>query len=204
MLPRLPWWFSCFFLLSVVGALPAQSPLFLGIHAGGGQNGVEVRGGVPLLWLLNRQQALLFELAFTRRGDAQLSRLLPETRPYLTSVASYAEATVLWTYGWHRSQLRVFGLVGPALGYGVAVDATYRNSSQQFEREHYAWRATRIARWDVGVYLGGGIGLHHPRGQLLQVDLRFYLGLKDLDRVSSSAFYHQGLMLGLGYFLPLQ
>lgn len=139
--------------------------------------------------------ALQAELDFIQKGakdnlfsgDAQL-------------ILNYLEIPILFKAGGSFDIIRLDGLIGPSIGFGIGDVKIKQNG----ETESSSWDEYGINTIDFGLQFGGAISVKAGRATQIFLDIRYVLGLSNLiEMETDDTLKNRGLGISIGALFAL-
>ena len=185
-------------------ALPGFSQVYIGISGGGGlPDQVVFRGGAPVDIEIKANFSLRVEAIFAQRENIGVLSKLSSGRNYILPVINYLELPVLAKFRLPFELFDFYGLVGPHVGYGLKLSSTYLEDNIYYQ-ETLSFSETGVARFDCGVMFGAGIEKEISQGRKIFIDLRYYLGLKNINLDPGEQIFNEGRSFALGFLIPIR
>jgi len=118
----------------------------------------------------------------------------------------YADAQLLGRFKLPLKEVEFFGLFGPYLSRGFKarvyrVDETSGVALGEFEQRKLD--EINLHPFDFGATLGAGIAKEIAQRVVVMVDLRYRLGILDVNRLPEVNTYHEAYSFSMGLFLPI-
>jgi hypothetical protein len=196
----LPWQLSLFFLLANV-SLQAQS--FYGVSGGGGfTQSTGFRAALPIEIRIRNNTAIFGGPAFLMRRNQEIVRKLDPTRDYYTVETNYLSLPVMFKLRLDWQPIQLYGLFGIEVNYGLRMQATGVEDQTLF-KENLDFSSININRLDGGVSIGGGFEAGMRNQRKIFADLRYYLGVMDIDQSVDGEIYQEGAYVTLGFMMPM-
>lgn len=179
----------------------AQS--YIGLNGGGGL-GIEqiAKGAIPYERELKDYLSLGVELGVTIRQNQAMIRKINSPVDIYFLRQSYVELPFYLKLKLPIQDLKPYIHAGGQIGYGLNMWYHYRND-RSWERDSYRFKDAGLKRLDAGVILGGGIEKELVKRQKIFLDLRYYLGLINLDKDPENSVYNEGLVFSIGCLFPI-
>lgn len=194
------WRISLLLLLANV-AVHAQNSF--GVSGGGGfTQSTGFRAAIPIEINLKKNTALFGGPAFIMRRNPEIVRRLPASREYYTVETNYLSLPVLLKLRLDWEPIHLYGLLGVEINYGVRMQATGVEDQMLF-KERLDFQDVRIQQLDGGVSVGGGFEAELRNQRKIFADLRYYLGILDIDESVDGEIYNEGAYVTLGFLMPL-
>ncbi|MEM9920595.1 MAG: porin family protein [Bacteroidota bacterium] len=163
---------------------------------------------IPVEWPASRMFRLQTGLAFLTRGTRIYYSDPSAELDYVDKYAiSYIQIPITGKLALDLNPFDLYVIGGVDLAYGVDFELlqlsydgtgpkTLRQRKLDFER-------AGISRLDVGLALGGGVETTISKGRRIFLDVRFHIGLNDIDARSDVEVFNQGRSYTLGMLLPI-
>lgn len=164
---------------------------------------VEFRAAIPVEFSIHESFALQLEFAFLRRGDQGYEQKVFFEGLDWDAKLNYVELPISLKWYLDLEKVRFYLIGGPQIGYGLDLTVYYRKDLEFF-KENFSLQDLEINRLDFGVNAGAGVEAFIGNGKKIFIDLRYYIGLRDLDQEPDSEIYNFGKALSIGFFLPLK
>lgn len=191
-------------LLFLLSLSTATGQTYVGLNGGGGiPDEVLFRGALSGEFQLGTNLALLVEAAYVQRENPSLLTQLPRRRNYIQPVINYLEAPVLFKFRLPLPIVNLYALAGPQLAYGIHLYSTFEEDNRIFT-ERLDFRRTGIHRLDIGGYVGAGLEKEISRGRRIFIDIRYYLGLHNINAEGEEKIFNQGKSFALGFMIPVK
>jgi hypothetical protein len=153
-----------------------------------GSNGVTVKkpgklgfqGGFIGYFGINKSVAVQFEVLFSQKG-VTLKGTSQGTSVKVWETVNYLEIPLLLKFYALSKRAIIYGDIGPDLGIGLFANM----GSSWGESMDIKFEKGGINRIDIGIAFGAGVGYTTGKGQIF-LDLRYCLGLKDLNNLDES------------------
>ena len=182
----------------------AAVPVYLGVSGGSGIRGeVLFRGSVPAEIVLKDNFSALVEIGYVERENPSVLAQLHRGRNYLKPVISYLELPVLAKVRLSFESFDLFFVGGPQIAYGIALRSTYEEDNM-LRSEKLTFEETGLSRLDLGLVAGGGLEKEISEGRKIFIDMRFYLGLFNINKEGDEAIFNQGKHFSLGFLIPIK
>ncbi|PHN05675.1 porin family protein [Flavilitoribacter nigricans] len=195
--------FCCFLLIALSFSAVGRAQTFAGIGGGGGLTpSTGVRVALPLEVQLSEHVFLFGGPAFILRRNLELLRKLPANRDYNSAEISYLSLPIMMKIRLDWEPVRLYGLAGIEVNYGLRFNANGIEDYRLF-RERIDFDEVVVNRLDGGFAVGAGIETDLHRDRRIFADLRYYLGVLDIDGVSLGEIYNEGVFVTLGLMMPL-
>ena len=212
--------FLFFALIFSIAILPAQT-ISLGVRAGSNLATAEIGSplgisldagnlvGLDLAAVLNIGLTKAFsiqpEVHFQQKGWKFEFAFFDETIEENFHL-NYLEVPVLAKYAFGLEKVQGFVLAGPSVGMGMGGKAKISEGGIEEEEDiTFGSGEEELKKYDLGVALGGGIGIKVGGGQIF-LDVRYLLGLTNLSNVEEDdlfSFNNRGIAVGIGALFPL-
>ncbi len=194
--------FSLFFTASICSAL-CQAQTTVGLSGGGGfTQSTGFRFALPLEFELSDNFSIFGGPAYVQRRNLELIRKLPVEREYGTAEVDYLSLPIMLKLRLDWSPVRIYGLAGIELNYGLRLQATGVEDQRLF-KEKLDFDAVEVNRLDGGFSVGAGFETDLRRQRKIFADFRYYLGIMDIDRSSLGEIYNEGAFVTLGFMMPV-
>lgn len=179
----------------------AQSAV--GLSGGGGfTQSTGFRMALPLEFSLAKHIFLFGGPAYIQRRNPELVRKLPASREYRSAEINYLSLPLLLKIRLDWTPIRVYGLVGIELNYGMRLNATGVEDQRLF-KEQIDFSRISVDQLDGGFCVGAGFETDLHRNRKIFADLRYYLGVLDIDQSNIGEMYNEGAFVTLGFMVPL-
>lgn len=111
----------------------------------------------------------------------------------------YIQVPVLFRGQFGSDKVRGFLQAGPQFGYGAFALTRLRKGRENLERESLTFEELRLKPFDAGISLG--IGVEFPAAKGMELEVRYYGGLTDINDTGIESFKtkNQSLHLTLGF-----
>lgn len=175
----------------------------VGLSAGGGfTQSTGFRAALPLEFSLSRDLFIFGGPAFLQRRNRELIRKLSTSREYLSAEVDYVSLPVLLKLRLDWTPVRIYGLAGVEINYAWRLQATGIEDQRLFKQK-LDFAPINISRLDGGFCVGAGLETDLHRQRKIFADLRYYLGILDIDQSSLGEIYNEGAFVTLGFMMPL-
>ena len=182
----------------------ASAQTYVGLNGGGGMpDEVLFRGALFGERSLGANIALRVEAAYVQRENPSLLTQLPRRRNYIQPVINYLEVPMLFKFQLPLPIVDLYALAGPQIAYGIHLYSTYEEDNRIFT-ERLDFRRMGIHRLDVGCYVGAGLEKEISRGRRIFIDIRYYLGLHNINANGQEKIFNQGKSFALGFMIPVK
>jgi len=180
-----------------------QAQISIGLSGGGGfTQSTGFRAAIPVEIDLRKSLYLFGGPAFIQRRNQEVVRKLSFMRDYLSAEMDYFSFPVLIKARLEWQPIRIYGMVGLELNYGLRIQATGLEDQRLF-KERLDFEQIEISRFDGGFLVGGGFEADLRGRRKIFADLRYYQGLTDIDPSPLGEIYNEGLYVTLGFIMPL-
>ena len=194
--------FGLFIIACIIGS-PCQAQTNVGVSGGGGfTQSTGFRMALPLEFQLSRHIYLFGGPAYMQRRNMELVRKLPAGRDYHSAEINYLSLPILLKIRLDWEPIRIYGLAGLEINYGIRMNANGVEDYRLF-REQIDFSRVSVNRFDGGLCAGAGIETDLHRNRKIFADLRYYLGVFDIDQSSQGEIFNEGAFVTLGFMLPL-
>jgi len=179
---------------------------YIGVEGGGyfalRQTGLKI--GLVSDFKINNFLSFHPELIYIQKGvSLPLEELAPEQK-YRSSKIEYLQVPLLFQI---RLDIKTFSFqlfAGPYISYGIKASAVnFDNINQQFQ-EQFSFDAIHTRRIDFGTSLGTSLVLDVGKSNKMFIDLRYNLGLRDLDKDPSKENFNEGTSMTMGFMIPFR
>lgn len=109
------------------------------------------------------------------------------------STFNYLEVPLIAKYNFGGTKTNPFLLAGPAVGIGLSVKARLGDRSESLSLDE-----ANLNTLDFGLNLGGGIAFPSEQGTFF-LDIRYLLGLANIEREGNNDSNNRGVSFSLGY-----
>lgn len=192
-----------FLLLFGCSTVFCQAQHAFGLSGGGGfTQAMGFRMALPLEFNLSKHVFLFGGPAYLQRRNMELVRKLPVSREYRSAEINYLSLPVLLKVRLDWEPIRIYGLAGIELNYGVLINANGIEDQRLF-KERIEFADIAVDRLDGGFCIGAGFETDLHRQRKIFADLRHYLGVLDIDPSADGEIYNEGTFVTLGFMLPL-
>lgn len=175
----------------------------VGLSGGGGfTQSTGFRFALPVEHQLSKHISLFSGLAFIQRRNREFVRKLSAGREYLSAEADYLSLPVLFKVRLDWEPVRIYGLAGIEINYGLRIQATGVEDQRLF-KEKLGFKSIGISHFDGGFCVGAGFETDLRRNRKIFADLRYYLGILDIDESKVGEIYNEGAFVTLGFLLPI-
>lgn len=175
----------------------------IGLSGGGGLNeNTGFRAAIPMEYGFRPSLSLFSGVAFVQRRNREIVRKLDAERDYFFTATDYLSVPFYLKLRLHWKPLSLYGLLGTEINYGLRMHANGLDDFRLF-REPLAFDALRLQRWDIGLGIGAGFSADIHRQRKIFADIRYYLGITDIDRSAEAEIYNDGIYMTLGFLMPL-
>lgn len=174
-----------------------------GMSAGGGiTQSTGIRFALPLELELGTNVYLFGGPAFLQRRNPEIIRKLHPMRDYFTVETDYVSLPLAIKIRLDWTPLRIYGMVGIEVNYGLRMQATGVEDQRLF-KEKLDFHRDGIRQLEGGAFAGAGFETDLRRERKIFADLRYYLGMFDIDKAPDGEIYNAGSYLTLGLLLPV-
>ncbi len=91
--------------------------------------------------------------------------------------------------------------LGPFIAYGLSASAL---DFQTGTLSHFSLQEINVSRIDFGALIGGGLDFDIAKGRRMFIDVRFNIGLKDINTTVDGETYTENNSLTMGIMFPLK
>lgn len=111
----------------------------------------------------------------------------------------YVQVPVLFRGQFGSDKVRGFLQAGPQFGYGAFALSRLRKGSEKIEKESLTFDELKLKPFDAGISLG--LGVEFPSVKGMELEVRYYGGLTDINDTGIESFKtkNQSLHLTLGF-----
>lgn len=176
---------------------------YLGLTGGGGFSPtVGFRAGVVAAWKHRPNVDFLSEVTYLQRTSPEIVRKLDRERGYHLATIDYFSLNFLIKMQLDLEPIGLYAVIGPDVSFGARAYASYSVDGKiAIDRLYFDQLALR--RWDIGACIGGGIEKEIRKRRKIFFDVRYYLGVLDIDRDPVGDIFHEGAFFNLGFLFPL-
>jgi len=191
-------------MLSLFCLSAASAQAYIGLNGGAGMpDEVLFRGALSGEFHLTDNVSVQIETAYIQRENPSLLIELPRGRNYIQPVINYVEAPLLMKVRLPLPIVDLYAIAGPQLAYGVGLSSTYEEDNMIYT-ERLDFDRSGIARLDIGCYFGAGLEKEITQGRKIFVDVRYYLGLYNINARGEEELFNQGKCFALGFMIPIK
>lgn len=191
----------CFIFVCLSFYGKAQS--YIGIAGGGGLTSeVGLRAATIAEFKVNSFLSFQPEFTYVQRTNQEIIRRLNPNRDYRQVIIDYFEIPLLAKFQVSVNSFRVVALMGPKVSYGMNMKANFVTENR-ITSEKISFEERGIDRFDVGLNLGVGIDKTISKNRKIFIDIRYYLGIYDIDTWEDSEIFNQGPVVNLGFLIPV-
>lgn len=190
-------------LITIVSSSLCQAQTTVGLGGGGGfTQSTGFRFELPIEFELSNHISLFGGPAYVQRRNLELIRKLPSHREYGTAEVDYLSLPVMLKLRLDWTPVRIYGLAGIELNYGLRLQATGVEDQRLF-KEKLDFEPVQVNRLDGGFCVGAGFETDLRRQRRIFADFRYYLGVMDIDRSNLGEIYNEGSFVTLGFMMPV-
>lgn len=190
-----------FYVLIIPNVLCGQ--FSIGLMGGGGLGSEQIaKGAVPFEIGINDYLSIASEIGLTVRQNQSLTRKISSPVDIYFLRQSYLEVPIALKAILPTKEVQPYLGLGIQMGYGLKIWYHFRDD-RIWMRDKIEFDSSGISRLDFGISIGGGLERRLMKKQKLFLDLRYYLGLLDIDRDADSNIYNQGMVLSIGCLFPI-
>lgn len=144
------------------------------------------------------------EVSYLQKGHPSLVNRLFEEPPGLGYGAIDAfSASLLAKFRLQFSDLSIHLLAGPSMSrFGGAI-AVFEGGDGIYQRVRVPLSSYEVKTWDWGGTVGLGLEKKIRKRQKIFVDVRYYQGIRNLNKKQESVFYLESLYFDFGMMIPL-
>ncbi|MCB0629807.1 MAG: porin family protein [Saprospiraceae bacterium] len=195
----LRWRLSLLLLLANVAVFAQNS---FGVSGGGGfTQSTGFRAALPVEIRIKNNTALFGGPAFLMRRNQEIIRKLDAARDYYTVETNYLSLPVMVKLRLDWEPIHLYGLFGIEVNYGLRMQATGVEDQTLF-KEKLDFDHIQLSRLDGGVTVGGGFEAELRNFRKIFADLRYYLGILDIDQSPDGEIFQEGTYVTLGFMMP--
>lgn len=176
---------------------------YLGFMGGAGLTAnVGLRVSLPAEFTVNRNIACQLELVYIQKGNVALTRKFSQERDYGLILTDYVSIPMLLKLKLDWKPIGIYALVGPEVAYGIKMYGHYAEGNNIY-RDRLSFDGQGVRHIDAGLSVGIGLERIIRRDTKIFMDLRYYLGITDLDTAKDNDIFNEGQYLNLGVLFPL-
>lgn len=176
---------------------------YLGLSGGGGFSPtVGFRAGVVAEWKHKPNMVFLTEATYLQRTSPEILRKLDRNRGYHLATIDYISLNFLLKIQLDLEPIGLYAVVGPDISFGARAYARY-SSDGNIVIDRLKFDELALRRWDAGVCIGGGIEKEIRKRRRIFFDVRYYLGIIDIDKDTTGDIFNEGTFFNLGFLIPL-
>ncbi|NUQ24858.1 MAG: PorT family protein [Saprospiraceae bacterium] len=195
-----------YFLLPVcwISCVPfASAQHYLGLTGGGGFSPtVGFRAGVVAEWKHRPNVVFLTEATYLQRTSPEILRKLDRNRGYHLATVDYVSLNFLIKMQLDLEPVGLYAVAGADISFGARAYARY-SSDGNIVIDRLLFDELALRRWDAGVCIGGGIEKEIRKRRRIFFDVRYYLGIIDIDKDTAGDIFNEGTFFNLGFLIPL-
>ncbi len=185
--------------------LPLQAQLSIGLGAGGGITAPYLfRANVSLEWTFRPVWTLRSEIGIAQQNNpAFIQALSVSGVAFASARESYLEIPFLLKGQLKLKQWEWYGLVGPQLNWLLNLQAWREEEDGRLTFVNLDPEENFISRIDVGLLTGLGVQKQISEVLVLFGELRYFLGLRNIEQRGQLSLYNQGHFFQIGFrFYP--
>lgn len=205
-LKDLPSVWRCLFIFWLIWIIPRCincQTSYVGFIGGAGLTAnVGLRISVPVEFTVNRNIAYQLELVFIQKGNVALTRKFSQERDYGLILTDYVSIPLLLKLKLDWKPIGIYALVGPEVAYGLKMYGHYAEGNNIY-RDKLSFEGQGVRRVDAGLSVGIGLERVIRRNTKIFMDLRYYLGITDLDTAKDNDIFNEGQYFNIGVLFPL-
>lgn len=144
----------------------------------------------------------LTEATYLQRTSPEILRKLDRNRGYHLATIDYISLNFLLKIQLDLEPIGLYAVVGPDISFGARAYARY-SSDGNIVIDRLKFDELALRRWDAGVCIGGGIEKEIRKRRRIFFDVRYYLGIIDIDKDTTGDIFNEGTFFNLGFLIPL-
>ena len=161
--------------------------------------------GLPFEYQLNDLVNFIPEVALVSEGSVVSVSIQEEERTY-NNLILYAKVPLVAKLKLLKNNDYEFGIVGGVVpAYALAIKSFYfsSNSFSRSVEEDTDFEKAGVRRYDLGLVMGLNTEKVIAKGLKLTIDLRYHLGLLDIQAISQLTNTTESLNLTIGLLTPI-
>ncbi|MEO1625214.1 MAG: porin family protein [Bacteroidota bacterium] len=163
---------------------------------------------IPIEWPASKMFRLQSGLTFLTRGTRIHFRDRSAEINYIDKYAiRYIQIPIVGKLNLDFNPFNLYVIGGADLGYGIdfeLIELAYNDQGPtSWKNRKLDFQRAGVSRFDIGMALGGGIEASISKGRRIFVDIRYHIGLNDIDKRPNVEVYNQGRSYTIGMMLPV-
>ena len=196
--------FFSFLMICFYTNLNAQS--YIGIEGGGyiapGETGLKI--GIVSDFKIKKFLSFHPELIYIQKGVSLPLENLSNEITYRSPKVDYIQIPIMFNFSLDMNTLSFQIFAGPYISYGLKASAINIEDINNPYKEIFTFEDINTHRLDFGASFGTSLVLEIAKAKKMFLDLRYNLGLRDINADPVGSTFNEGTSLTMGFMIPLK
>ncbi len=196
--------FLYFLTIGVHTTLSAQ--VYLGIEGGGylapSETGLKL--GIVSDFKIKNFFSIHPELIYIQKGVSLPLENLSAEETYRSPKVDYFQIPIMCHFHLDIHTFSFQAFIGPYVSYGLKASAINIEDINNPYKEIFSFAEIKTHRFDFGASIGTSIVMEVVKAKKMFLDIRYNIGLRDINTHPDRATFNEGTSLTMGFMIPLK